>query len=65
MANYQKRLIKEITERGLRLTAADYAALWKRNQYDVNQAAIHLKVAGMITIDTKGVLRMKEGIGGA
>lgn len=65
MRDYQKRLIKEITERKLRLTAADYAALWKRNQYDVNLAAINLKLAGFINIDSKGVLTMKEGIGGA
>lgn len=63
MVNYQKRLLKELKDRKLRLTAYDYAALWKRNAYDVKQAATLLKIAGLVTINDKGVILLKEGIG--
>lgn len=65
MPNYQKRLLKELNDRKLRLTAFDYAALWKRNAADVIVAARQLKLAGFITINEKGVLMLKDGIGGA
>lgn len=61
--NYEKRLMRVLSDGVYWFTITDYAAMWKRSKLDVEQAAINLKMKRKIKIGKDGVLSMREGIG--
>lgn len=56
---YEKRLLKELSNGFAFFTVHDYAYIWKRNRFDVAQAAQSLKISGKIKISKEGFLSLR------